>query len=136
MVLVEQNILKFKIFDRISKWSDIDEMVRGGELEYFFQKPEYETTLLHWKGNENPDTKTHLEWVKEKIFSVSEFKSSDSAKDLIFDYATEHGRGNVLWPLRVALSGKEKSPDPFTLLYILGPEESKNRINNAINKLS
>ncbi|HEY0220816.1 MAG TPA: hypothetical protein VGC58_01185 [Candidatus Paceibacterota bacterium] len=51
----------------------------------------------------------------------------------MFDYATDKGRGDVLWPLRVALSGKEKSPDPFTLLYILGKEESIKRINKALD---
>ena len=42
------------------------------------------------------------------------------------------GRGAVLWPLRYALSGKERSPDPFTLLSILGKEESISRIQKAI----
>ena len=56
----------------------------------------------------------------------------DSVKNLIFDYATEQGRGNVLWPLRVALSGKDKSPDPFTLCSILGKTETLSRISNAI----
>jgi len=55
---------------------------------------------------------------------------------LIFDYATNNGRGQVLWPLRVALSGKEKSPDPFTLCYILGKKETLLRLDNAIKKLS
>ena len=42
------------------------------------------------------------------------------------------GRGAVLWPLRYALSGAERSPDPFTLISILGPEESISRIQRAI----
>ena len=36
--------------------------------------------------------------------------------------------GNYLWPLRVALSGKEKSPSPFELLAILKLEEFRSRI--------
>jgi hypothetical protein len=46
------------------------------------------------------------------------------------------GRGEVLWPLRVALSGLEKSPDPFTIAYIIGQEESLIRINNACDKIN
>jgi hypothetical protein len=42
------------------------------------------------------------------------------------------GRGAVLWPLRYALSGKERSPDPFTLISILGPQESAQRIQDAV----
>jgi hypothetical protein len=40
-----------------------------------------------------------------------------------------------LWPLRVSLSGKDKSPDPFTLIYILGKDESIRRIEKAIGML-
>jgi glutamyl/glutaminyl-tRNA synthetase len=42
----------------------------------------------------------------------------------------------VLWPFRVALSGKEKSPDPFTLAEMLGRETVLKRLTNAVNLLS
>ena len=45
------------------------------------------------------------------------------------------GRGAVLWPLRYALSGEEKSPDPFTLISILGKDESISRVQAAIGIL-
>jgi hypothetical protein len=41
----------------------------------------------------------------------------------------------VLWPLRVALSGREKSPDPFILAAILGRDETLERLKNAENML-
>ena len=66
---------------------------------------------------------------------TSDFDSMEKIKASIFDYATEQGRGNVLWPLRVSLSGKEKSPDPFTLIYILGKKETIGRIENAISEI-
>jgi hypothetical protein len=47
-------------------------------------------------------------------------------------YAEEKGKGGVLWPLRYALSGMEKSPDPFTLVDILGETESKARVEATI----
>lgn len=40
--------------------------------------------------------------------------------------------GSYLWPLRVALSGKERSPSPFELLAILPFEEVQSRINSLI----
>ena len=43
-------------------------------------------------------------------------------------YAEMKGRGNVLWPLRMTLSGQEKSVDPFTICYVLGKEEALRRI--------
>ncbi len=122
------------IFDHISKWGDIDTMVGAGELDYFFESPEYDPSLLSWKGKSLSEAKEHLSWVKSTLESSddSSFENIESIKALIFDYATEKGRGDVLWPLRVSLSGKEKSPDPFTLLYILGKEESLKRLDVAI----
>ncbi len=127
------------IFDRISRWGDIDEMIRVGELDYFSGKPDYETTLLLPKGEVSKDKIIkHLNWVVETLSGADNkmFSTAESVKGLVFDYATEQGRATVLWPLRVALSGKDKSPDPFTLLYILGKEESIKRINDAVDKLS
>lgn len=42
------------------------------------------------------------------------------------------GRGGMLWPLRYALSGADRSPDPFTLISILGTEESLSRLRAAL----
>ena len=44
-------------------------------------------------------------------------------------------KGEHLWPLRVALSGQEKSASPFELAWVLGKEESLKRIKNAIKKI-
>jgi glutamyl/glutaminyl-tRNA synthetase len=40
--------------------------------------------------------------------------------------------GSYFWPLRVALSGKAKSPSPFEILSILDIEQVKERINNYL----
>jgi len=58
----------------------------------------------------------------------------ESVKDAIWPYAEEQGRGNVLWPLRYALSGKDKSPGPFDLAHILGKEITLKRIEIALKK--
>ena len=46
-------------------------------------------------------------------------------------YADHEGRGKVLWPFRVALTGRIQSPDPFSICEILGKEESLARLNEA-----
>jgi glutamyl/glutaminyl-tRNA synthetase len=122
------------IFDRISKWGDVDILISEGELTYFFEKPEYEKEKLVWRGSNSTETKKHLQHVAEILEKASSdsFENIEKIKSLIFDYAAKEGKGNVLWPLRYALSGKEKSPDPFTLVYVLGREESLARIKNAI----
>lgn len=82
-------------------------------------------------------TKERLSRVLELISNADDasFVDAESTKTLIWDYANAEGRGQVLWPTRVALSGREKSPDPFTLLSLLGKEESISRIQKAINTL-
>jgi glutamyl-tRNA synthetase len=67
---------------------------------------------------------------------LSDFPEADEVKQAIWDYADERGRGEVLWPLRYCLSGKDRSPDPFTLFSVLGKEESIKRINSAIEKIN
>jgi glutamyl/glutaminyl-tRNA synthetase len=54
---------------------------------------------------------------------------------MLWGYAESVGRGSVLWPMRFALSGREKSPDPFTLAEIFGKTETLKRIDNVIKKL-
>jgi glutamyl/glutaminyl-tRNA synthetase len=44
-------------------------------------------------------------------------------------------RGYMLWPLRVALSGKEASASPFEIADILGKEKTLQRIQDAIDLL-
>jgi glutamyl-tRNA synthetase len=125
------------IFDHISKWGDVETQAGAGEFDFYFNAPVYDSALLSWKGSSLENSKKHLTWVSEKLSSLdkSEFADAEQIKAHIFDYATEQGRGDVLWPLRVSLSGKEKSPDPFTLLSVFGKNESVNRINNALLKL-
>jgi len=125
------------ITQHISKWSDVDVMAEAGELDLFWSAPVYPIELLSWKGTTMDEVKTHLSWVLDvfKKANSDSFIDIETIKALVFDYATEKGRGNVLWPLRVSLSGKEKSPDPFTLVYILGRDESMARIETAIAKI-
>jgi hypothetical protein len=66
-----------------------------------------------------------LEHVPDEGFTASQLR------DILWPYAEAQGRGAVLWSLRVALSGKERSPDPFTIAALLGKQESLARITRA-----
>ncbi|HEY4486863.1 MAG TPA: glutamate--tRNA ligase [Candidatus Paceibacterota bacterium] len=91
--------------------------------------------LLKGAGSDAPTVHKHLEDVFRLVDALPETFSVEDAKKSIFPFATEKGRGAVLWPLRVALSGKEKSPDPFTLIFILGKKGAGVRITNAFSLL-
>jgi glutamyl/glutaminyl-tRNA synthetase len=43
--------------------------------------------------------------------------------------------GQILWPLRYVLSGVDKSPGVFELVWVLGKEETIKRITFALNLL-
>ena len=69
------------------------------------------------------------------ILSLNENLSIDEVWDKVYKLAEEKGKGDILWPLRYSLSGKEKSPDPKTLISILGIKESAARIESALSEL-
>ena len=124
------------IIERTEKFEDIAKMATEGELDYFFTSPDYPIEKLIWKDGNKEDTKTHLTEVKNILETVPSTEFNTSAmKEKIWEYAEKNGRGNVLWPFRFALSGKDKSPDPFTLGGILGKTETVARLGHAIEKL-
>ena len=126
------------IAERINIWSDIDKMLEIGDIQYFFITPEYLPEMLIWKKEGIKEkTKENLISVKELLENEkTEDLGPDEAKKLLWNLAEKRGMGNVLWPVRVALSGKEKSPDPFTIISILGKAETIKRLSRAIDKLS
>lgn len=92
--------------------------------------------LLKGAKAEAPEVCTHLERVLELLQPLaSNTFSAEVVKEAVFPYATEVGRAGVLWPMRVALSGKEKSPDPFTLAGLLGKESVLARLKEALSVL-
>lgn len=124
------------IAERINKYSDIKDMEKG-ELSFFFNEPEYVKELLLWKKEPSLEkTKKHLEEVVKllKELGESEFRP-DKIKETIWNYAEKEGRGNVLWPMRAALTGLEKSPDPFAVAGVLGKEKTIKRLTYAIEKI-
>lgn len=121
------------VLERISKGSDIAKLYTEGELSYYFEQPHYDASMLVWKTSTKETTIKHLNKIKEILEASdnAQYESTEAIKQIFWGYAEEQGRGDVLWPLRVALSGKEKSPDPFTLLSILGREEGILRVTYA-----
>ncbi len=123
------------IRERTNALSDVQGMISAGELDYYFVHPEINTEKVTWKKGTAEDATKHLSHVQEMIESYSADWNKESLREYIFPYADEVGRGDVLWPLRFSLSGRDKSPDPFTLLEVLGEEVALERIKNNIKSL-
>lgn len=118
------------VLERISTLGEIGlHLAPGGEFDFCFSRPSPRPDLL--KTPEFlPATLERLEQIHEEHFSAEGIKSA------LWDFATEQGRANVLWPLRVSLTGKERSPDPFSVAALLGKQETIERVRNAIQKTS
>jgi glutamyl/glutaminyl-tRNA synthetase len=73
-----------------------------------------------------------LETEKEIEKSLSEMTST--WENLLKNWVSENSKdaGSYFWPLRVALSGKQKSPSPFEILSILSHNEVLNRIDQVL----
>ena len=122
--------------DHIQKFEDIKTMASEGEFNYYFSQPAYEPSKLIWKTETAENTKKYLSQAIELLTSVPESSfDKDSVKTTIWTYAESVGRGNVLWPMRFALSGRDKSPDPFVLAEILGKATTLERLQSAVSKL-
>lgn len=125
--------------ERARTFEEAKELI-GGELSGLFEAPTLtrETLIAKEPGDREGLTKTALVGLLELISRLSEGLSADEVKEVVMPYADAEeakgkgGRGAVLWPLRYALSGKERSPDPFTLISLLGIHEAKSRIQSAI----
>ena len=120
--------------DKTHKLSDLTQVFeKGNELFFVKELPAYDSKLLLWKNQ--PDTvltRTYLLKSRELLETIPDDQfTADTIKDTLWKYAEEKGRGDVLWPLRVALTGQEKSPDPFTSAFILEKAESLTRIEKA-----
>ncbi len=120
------------IQERLQSFSDLDQMLADGELEYYFNDPELEAEKITWKKGTPEDAQKHLQAVEHMLSEYIGNWTKEDLRNLVFPYAEQEGKGDVLWPLRFSLSGRDKSPDPFTLLEILGKETSMTRIQNGI----
>jgi len=109
----------------------------------FSELPAYNLSLL--MPEKFQITKDMLKAVFEKAKEVvkgTEWEKGDSSKapllsDAFAGIVTNLGfkNGQVLWPIRVALSGLEKSPNFATLAVYLGKDEVLKRLDAALKKV-
>jgi glutamyl-tRNA synthetase len=123
------------ILERTHTKTAIVAAIGAGEYDWVHTTPDYESTLLKWKHDPDLTTSANRLQYVASLLQTADFSSPSSIKAAIWEYAEEAGRGEVLWPLRVALSGQERSPDPFTLAYVLGKAETLHRIARACDKI-
>ncbi|MEK7098942.1 MAG: glutamate--tRNA ligase [Patescibacteria group bacterium] len=115
---------------RLKKLSELAERV-----DYFFGASAYEKDLLRWKSISDEDIAVSLEYCEQILRSLGKGASKDTIENTFMEAIGEGDKGPILWPLRVALSGKKASPGPFEIMAILGVDESIGRVQAALQKV-
>jgi glutamyl-tRNA synthetase len=144
-ILIENNFEKNKkIFlkvyrDRISKFTEVAAGYRAHEINMFFpflynqEFEKFDKNKILFKEQTESEMKDKLAMVLEKIKDIPEGEwTVENLKNILWDWSATVSRGTVLHPLRMLLSLREKSPDPFTIMEIVGKEESLRRIGSLI----
>lgn len=103
--------------------------------KYFYKRPEeYDEKALekNWKD----DTPNYLRKFIELISQIDN-PSKEDYENALNTVAEMYnlGKGKIIHPLRLAVSGQSTGPGMFDLLYIIGKDEVIERIENAINKI-
>jgi len=110
----------------------LDEVGEGNP--HFFQDVDYAKEFLVWKSMTRDELKESLEKSLQTLGSIAEEEwTRENLEKNLLETAGDK-RGDLLWPLRVALTGAQKSPSPFECAWVLGKKETLKRINDAISK--
>lgn len=113
--------------DRLAKLSDV-----GTENPFFFAEPILEPSMIPWKKSTAEDAKLFLGKAADILSAVTESDwTRERLGEILLEAAGEQ-RGDFLWPLRVALSGKEKSPPPQDIVWVVGKDEALARVRSAL----
>lgn len=124
------------IIDRVSSYGELAS-VEATDFLFFKEMPAFDLETVEkvtWKDFGKEEAKEHLTLLSQ-LLGDADFSTVETVKTVVMPYAESKGKGNVLWPLRMSLSGQEKSIDPFTLCFILGKDETLVRISNVCKLL-
>lgn len=120
---------------RIEVFPDIKD-----HIDFFEELPDYDIELYtHKKMKTNAENSLEILKEEYEILKNVDDWSLDNLHDTLMEYIAGKGikNGTGLWPVRIAVSGRQMTPGgAFEIMDILGKEESLRRIEIGIEKLS
>ncbi|WP_124067570.1 glutamate--tRNA ligase [Clostridium sp. E02] len=120
---------------RIEIFPDIE-----NHIDFFETLPEYDCSLYaNKKMKTSPETSLGVLMEVLPILEAQEDFSNDALYATLSQYVKEkeYKTGFVMWPLRIAVSGKQMTPAGATeIMEVLGKEESIKRIQKGIELLN
>jgi len=124
LLTVEEKILK-------------DPKTTTESIGFYFSLPEYSKELLtHEKMGVNLErARASLQETEKTLRDLATWKE-DKIKDALLETIEklQVKNGQLLWPLRAALTGLSFSPGAFEVAHVLGKEETLKRIEIALKK--
>ena len=132
---VDTKLIAKVLHSRTELFTDIPEQV-----DFIDTLPEYDNSLYtHKKMKTNEETSLEvLQWILP-VLEQLEVWTEDSIHEVLFRLIAEKEvkNGFVLWPLRVAVSGKQFTPGGgIEICAILGKDEALKRIRKGIEQLT
>lgn len=121
-------------------------LIENGVYDFYFAEPKYDVQLLlpKKKGTETREREDIAREVLSGLWGTHALLQKMSAytgwneeriQKKVWDHAEEKGKSMILWPLRVALSGEDKSPGPFIIAQAIGKRQTIRRIQKACARL-
>ena len=119
---------------RIEVYPDLMELI-----DFFQELPDYDPEIFAHKKMKT-SKESSLEVLRDLIplLSKQEDYSNDALYETLSGYVKEKGykNGYVMWPARIAVSGKQMTPAGATeIMEILGKEETLRRMEKAVEML-
>ncbi len=120
--------------ERIKTLSELPEAVNF----LFVDVPDYPVERLRWKEQTADEAAVRVAALAEALEAIPETEFDllhleVAVKNLIAKNGW--GNGDTFWPLRVAVSGREKSPGPFEIMGVLGKMKTLRRLEAARSRL-
>lgn len=110
------------------------------QIDFLEAVPDYNAALfVNKKSKTDPANSLQLLMEVLPLLRAQEDFSNDALFELLSAFGKEKGykTGFMMWPIRIALSGKQMTPAGATeIMELLGREESLRRIEAGIEKLS
>ncbi len=120
--------------ERMKKLSEIGELVKF----IFMDKLEYGKELLIWKKMSFDEVRNNLQLAYDELEKIERKDFTKDNLEKVLRSLMEKDNikaGELLWPLRVVLTGLKASPGPFEIAEVLGKEKVLRRVKEGIEKL-
>jgi glutamyl-tRNA synthetase len=116
-----------QVIERVTLLSDFP-----AALEYFFKAPDSYDAKGVKKAFADPEIAGHLRALAEKLSTIPAWEKEPlEAEVRAFGEGSGLGFGKIAQPVRLATTGRTASPGLFDVIYLLGRDETVERLKKA-----